>query len=293
MRIFVTGASGWVGAELVSQLLDRGHEVLGLARSDTAAQVVAGLGAEVLRGSLEEPALLAEAAARCDGVAHLAFDHDFSRYDEANALDRAAIAAMGEAMAGTAKALVVASGLTETPGRLSTEADPPIPGFPRTPASDLTLELAERGVRSCVLRLPPTVHGPGDHGFMAWIAAVAREQGQALYPGDGGNHWAAVHRQDAGLLCALALESVEPGTVLQASGEEAITTKAIAEALGARFGVPAISVSPEECLERLGFVGMVFGRDVGASSAITQQLLGWNPTGPGLLEDIASGCYDA
>lgn len=292
MRVFVTGASGWIGSALVPRLIGNGHQVVGLARSDASAEALRSAGAGVHRGSLEDLESLREGASRSDGVIHLAFIHDFTQYEAANQADRDAITAMGAALAGSDRPLVVASGVATTAtGRPSTETDPPLPDFPRSPASTMTLDLAEKGVRSSVVRLPPTVHGEGDEGFIAMLVGIARERSVSGFVGEGSNVWPAVHRSDAVRVFGAALESAPAGSVWHAVGEEGVPTRAIAEVIARHLGVDAVSIPPSEAGEHFGWIGTIWALDLPTSSALTQQHLGWRPTGPGLLEDLEAGHY--
>jgi nucleoside-diphosphate-sugar epimerase len=292
MRVFVTGASGWVGSALVPDLIAGGHEVVGLARSDASAEVLAAGGAEVHRGSLEDLDSLRRGAAAADGVVHLAFIHDFTQYEAANEADRRAIETMGTALEGSGRPFVIASGVATTAhGRPATEEDPPMPDFPRSQASDLTLAFAERGVRSSVVRLPPTTHGRGDNGFVRTLVQIAREKGVSGYVGDGSNVWPAVHRSDAARLFQLALEQAPAGTTWHAVAEQGIATRTIAEVIGRHLDVPTISIAPDHAMDHFGWLGLVWSSDVPTSSALTQERLGWRPTCPGLLDDLEDGHY--
>jgi nucleoside-diphosphate-sugar epimerase len=293
MRVFVTGASGWIGSAVVPELLGAGHKVLGLARSDAAADSVAALGADVHRGGLDDPESLRAGAAAAEGVVHLAYHHDFSQIAEAAATDLRAVEALGAALEGTERPLVVASGtLGLASGRVGTERDRPDPSaHPRIAGARATLALAERGVRSSVVRFAPTVHGAGDHGFVAALVAIAREKGVSGYVGDGANRWPAVHRRDAARLVRLAVDHAPPGSVLHAVAEEGVPTRTIAEAIGRGLGVPAVSVPAERAAEHFGWLGRFFAADCPASNELTRELLGWRPTGPGLVADLAEGHY--
>jgi nucleoside-diphosphate-sugar epimerase len=293
MRVFVTGASGWIGSAAVPELLEAGHQVLGLARSDASAAAVAALGAEVHRGGLDDPDSLRAGAAASDGVVHLAYFHDFSRMEEAARMDLRAIEAIGAALEGTDRPLVIASGtLGFTPGQVLTERDAPDPGaHPRIANAEAVLALAARGVRSSVVRFAPTVHGPGDHGFVATLVDIARRQGVAGYIDEGANRWPAVHRLDAGALVRLAVDGAPAGSVLHAVAEEGVTGRAIAEAIGHGLDVPVVSVPAARAAEHFGWIGRFFGADCPAANDLTRELLGWEPTHEGLLEDLARGRY--
>ena len=295
MRVFVTGASGWIGSAVTRELLAHDHEVVGLARSEESAAAIAAAGATPLRGSLDDPAGLARAAGEADGVIHLAFKHDFSDFAGAGRSEHLATTAMLEALAGSERPFLLASGLaTGVTGRAATEDDPsPFHGIDsmRGGSENLALDHASRGVRPVALRFSPTVHGTHDHGFTARLTEVARERGFAAYIGDGSTRWAAVHRDDAARMTRLALEKAPAGARVHAVAEEGIASRDIATAIGDFLGLPTRSVSPEDAPEHFGWIAHFFGMDVAASSARTRELLSWAPTGPGLLEDIAAGAY--
>lgn len=300
MRLFVTGASGWIGSAVVGELLANGHQVLGLARSDASADAIAAAGAEVQRGEVTDLDVLGDAAAECDGVVHLAFRHDVAfagDFDTAVASDHAAIEAIGDALAGTGKPLAIASGLAGLrSGQIATEDDRPEPtpgAGGRVVNEQIALALAERGVRSMSVRFAPTVHGAGDHGFIARIVAADREHGAAAYVGDGGNRWPAVHVTDAARLVRLGVEHAPAGSVLHAAGEEGVEFRQIAEAIGRRLQLPATSLPAERAGEHFGFLGAFVSLDAPASSTRTRELLGWEPTGPELIADIGAGAYDS
>jgi nucleoside-diphosphate-sugar epimerase len=300
MRVFVTGASGWIGRAVVPELLAAGHAVTGLARSDASAAAVAAAGADVVRGGLDDLDLLRSTAAACDGVIHLAFKHDeaFSGGFQAAAdADLRAIETFGAALEGSGRPLVIASGLAGHPsGRLVTEDDVPDPGAvagPRIRSELAALALADRGVRSASVRLAPSVHGTGDHGFVATLVEIAGAQGVSGFIGEGANTWPAVHRDDAARLFRLALESAPAGSVLHGVGEEGVPTRAIAEAIGRQLGVAAASIAPDAAAEHFGWMATFFAIDVRASSARTRELLGWEPAGPGLIADLDAGAYAA
>jgi nucleoside-diphosphate-sugar epimerase len=294
MRILVTGASGWIGSASVTELISAGHHVLGLARNDESAARIAKLGAEVVRGSLDDLASLREAAALAEGVVHLGYNHDFSQMAAAAQTDRAAIDAFADVLQGTGGPLLIASGtLGLAPGRVGTEADLPSAGVhPRVANAAYTLGLANRGIRSMVVRFAPTVHGAGgDHGFVAVLARIAREKHLSGYIGEGRNRWPTVNRLDAGKLVQLALEKATPGSVLHAVAEEGVATRDIATALGQFLDVPVESIPADRAQAHFDWLGMFFGADAPASSARTRALLGWEPSHDTLLEDIAAGHY--
>jgi nucleoside-diphosphate-sugar epimerase len=292
MRVFVTGATGWVGSVVVNELLGAGHQVLGLSRSEEKASRLAAQGADVLRGTLDDLDRLAEAASSAEAVIHLAFNHDFSQLAENCEQERRAIAAMGEALVGTDKPILVSSGLAFlAPGRVATEADmPPLAEktFPRKNEA-AAAALAERGVRVGVVRLATTVHGIGDQMFMKLLARLARDKGVSAYIGDGANRWPAVHVSDAGRLYRLALEAGAPARVYHASAEEGIAFRAIAEAIGRALDLP---VEPRP-REHFGWFADFAAADARASSVRTRELTGWAPTGPTLLADLAQPAYFA
>jgi nucleoside-diphosphate-sugar epimerase len=299
MRVFVTGASGWIGSAVVAELLANGHQALGLARSEDSAEAIAAVGAEVRRGEVTDLDVLRDAAAESDAVVHLAFRHDIAfsgDFDTAVASDHAAIETFGEALAGTGKPLAIASGLAGLrPGQVATEEDrpEPTPGpGGRVNNERLALSLAERGVGSMSVRFAPTVHGTRDHGFIARIVAADRQHGTAAYVGDGANRWSAVHVSDAARLVRLGVEGAPAGSVLHAAGDEGVAFRNIAEAIGRHFGMPTSSVSAEQADEQFGFLGRFIALDMPASSACTRELLGWKPTGAGLIADIDAGAYD-
>jgi nucleoside-diphosphate-sugar epimerase len=294
MRILVTGASGWIGSASVTELIAAGHHVLGLARTDEAAAKVKRLGAEVVRGSLDDVNGLRAAAARAEGVVHLGYNHDFSQMDAAAQTDRAAIETFAQVLEGSGGPLLVASGtLGLVTGAVGTERDMPNPAVhPRVANSGYTLGLGERGVRAMVVRFAPTVHGSGgDHGFVAVLARIAREKRVSAYIGEGLNRWPAVHRLDAGKLVQLAIDQARPGSVLHAVDEEGVPARDIAAEIGKFLKLPVATVAAERAAEHFGWLGMFFGADAPASSALTRSLLGWEPKQPTLLEDIAAGHY--
>jgi nucleoside-diphosphate-sugar epimerase len=294
MRILVTGASGWIGSASVKELISAGHHVLGLARNDESAARIARLGAEVVRGSLDDIASLRSAATLAEGVVHLGYNHDFSQMAAAAQMDRAAIDTFADVLQGTGGPLLIASGtLGLAPGRVGTEADMPSAGVhPRLANAAYTVGLADRGIRSMVVRFAPTVHGAdGDHGFVAVLARIAREKRMSGYIGGGQNRWPAVNRLDAGKLVQLAIDKAVPGSVLHAVAEEGVATHDIATALGQFLDVPVESIPVERAQAHFDWLGMFFGADAPASSAHTRSQLGWEPAHASLLEDIAAGHY--
>jgi nucleoside-diphosphate-sugar epimerase len=292
MRVFVTGATGFIGSAIVRDLLDAGHQVLGLARSDAAAASLAAAGAEVHRGSLEDFESLAAGARACGGVIHTAFIHDFSNYAPAAEKDRRAIQTLGTALAGSDRPFVVTSGtlLVERQGPLATEEEAPNPRFPRK-SEEAALAVAARGVRVAVLRLPPSVHGDGDHGFVPALIAVARQKGVSAYVGDGFNRWPAVHRLDAAHLYRLVLEKGSAGANYHGVADEGVPFRDIAGVIGRRLNVPVVARSPQEAAEHFGWLAHFVGIDCPAASAQTQERLGWRPTQPGLIPDLDRPSY--
>lgn len=291
MRIFITGATGWVGSAVVEDLVDAGHEVMGLARSDAKAATLAATGARILRGTLDDLDALHGAASAADAVIHTAFNHDFSRFAENAEQDRRAIEILGSALEGSDRPLLVTSGVALlAPGRLATEADvlPSDPSFPRR-SEAAAVGLAERGVRAATIRLSPSVHGIGDHGFIPILIALARETGVAAYIGDGLNRWPGVHRLDAARVYRLALERGVTEPAYHAVADEGVPFRQIAEVIGHRLGLPVESRGAEH----FGWFGRFAGMDMPASSQRTRSLLGWEPTGPDLLTDIDQPGYYA
>lgn len=292
MRVFATGASGFIGSAVVPELIGAGHEVVGLARSDAAAATLAAAGATVRRGDLTDLDALRAGAAESDGVIHLAFVHDFSAYGDSLAIDLAAIGALTGELEGSDRPFVGTSGtLGLAAGRLATEDDHGTPGAGRADAEQLALGSAARGVRASVIRLAPTVHDVGDHGFIATLIGIARATGVSGYIGDGSNHWPAVHRQDAARLYRLALEGAAAGTILHGVGEEGIAIRTIADLIGERLGLPVTSIDPADAGAHFGWLAGFLGADVPTSSARTRTLLGWEPIHRGLLEDLEHGDY--
>jgi nucleoside-diphosphate-sugar epimerase len=292
MRVFVTGATGGVGSAVVPELLGAGHEVLALARSDASARAAAAMGADVLRGDLDDPESLRTGAKDADGVVHLAFLH-FDDFERAVAQEAVAVETFGTALAGSGKPFVMASGTPPIPGRASTERDSaPTEGLigGRSRNAQAALELAAQGVRSAVVRLPRSVHRAGGPcGFASLLVEAARRTGVSGYVGDGAQRWPAVHVLDAALLFRLVLERAEPGTVAHAVGDEGDPMRALAEAIGRQLDLPVASVPAEH----FGFLGAIFALDQPSSSELTRERFGWQPTHPSLLEDLEAGNYPA
>lgn len=297
MRVFVTGASGWIGSATVDELLASGHEVTGLARSAASAAALQAKGAHVRRGDLDDLASIRAGAQEAEAVIHLANKHDWSNPAASSSAERAAIQAIGDALAGTGHPFLFASGIAGlTRGKPASEDDPsPFhgPDSPRGGSENLALGFADRGVHPVSLRFAPTVHGTGDHGFIAMIAAVAREKGVSGYPAGGTSRWAAVHRSDAGRLVALGVQKAPASARLHAVAEEGIPVRDIAEAIGNALGLPVASIAAEDVQGHFGFIGTFFSMDMAATSTVTRELLGWAPAGPTLIEDIGAGAYSA
>jgi nucleoside-diphosphate-sugar epimerase len=297
MRVFVTGGTGQTGPTVVAELVAAGHTVIGLARSDTAAARLEAAGATPHRGSVEDLDSLRRGAENADGVLHMAYGGDYADPDDLIRRDRAAIEALGQALAGSGKPFVSTSGtLVTRAGRVSTEQDAPDPDSAaafRIPSEQACLDFADRGVRSSVVRLAPTVHGPGDHGFIPALVAAARRAGVSAYIGDGANRWPAIHRSDAASLFRLALEKAPAGAVLHGAGESAVTIRSVAEQIARTLGIPTASLTPQQAADHLGnpFLARFFALDVPVSSDHTRALLGWAPKHATLLEDLATGDY--
>lgn len=291
MRVFVTGATGWIGTAVLKELRGAGHSVLGMAHSDAGADKLKAQGVEVHRGDIRDPSCLVEAVRATDATIHLAFHMDFSDFPKINQIDRDAIGAMLDAMAGTDKPFVGTNGtlVVSNPGKVALETDASPASSPlavRLQAERLVVDAAKRGVRSSVIRLAPTVHGAGDKGFIAMLINLAREKKAAAYIDDGNHHWPAVHRDDAARLYRLAVESAPPGTVLHGTAEEGITMRAIAESISKGTGLPMKSVPSAEAGAHFGWMSMVVGLDNRASNKATRELLGWKPDQPHLLDDM-------
>jgi nucleoside-diphosphate-sugar epimerase len=305
MRVFVTGASGWIGSAVVPELIAAGHQVIGLARSDASAAALEDAGAEVHRGDLDDLDGLRNATVGSDGVIHLAFRHDLSfagDFEGAAVVDRRAIETFGDALAGSDRPLVIASGAVGlAPGRIATENDghgtdsdaaAQNPGVrARHANAELTLSFAARRIRSSIVRLAPTVHGEGDNGFMPIIVGIARDRGLAAYIGDGTNRWPAVHRLDAAHLFRLAVETAPAGSTLHAIADEGVPMRDIAEVIGRHLHVPTAALTPAEATEHFGFLANFLAVDSPVSSALTRERIDWQPTQPGLLDDLDQGHY--
>lgn len=292
MKVFVTGASGFIGTPVVQQLINAGHQVLGLARSDASAKLLTDAGAGVHRGTLEDIESLRRGAAAADAVIHLAFIHDFSKFAENCETDRRVIEALGDTLAGTNRPLIVSSGIgPRANGLPATEDTPPVhnPRMPRVSEETALAQMA-KGVRVSVVRLPQ-VHDPLKQGLVPWLIATAREKGVSAYIGEGQNRWAAAHVSDVAPLYRLVLEKGKAGVCYHAVGEEGVTLRAIAESIGRVLKVPVVSKSGEEAAAHFGWIAGFAGVNMPASSALTQQWLGWHPTGPGLIEDLDKGQF--
>jgi nucleoside-diphosphate-sugar epimerase len=291
MRVFLTGATGFIGSAIVRELIDAGHQVLGLARSDAGAKSLIAAGAQVHRGALEDIESLRKGAAAADGVIHTAFIHDFNNYAPAAEADRRAIETLGTELAGSDRPFVVTSGtlLLQRRGPLVTEEDIANPNFPRK--SEDALALLSRGVHIVMVRLPPSVHGDGDHGFVPALINIARQKGVSAYIGDGLNRWPAVHRLDAAHLYRLALEKGYAGARYHGIADEGVPVRDIAAVIGRRLNLPLVAKSPEEAAAHFGWIGHFFAIDSPASSAQTRKQLGWKPTHSSLIADIDGPGY--
>ncbi|QWU13779.1 Nucleoside-diphosphate-sugar epimerase [Paenibacillus sophorae] len=296
MRVFVTGATGFIGSAVVRELINAGHQVVGLARSDKAAAALTAAGAAVHRGGLDDPGSLRSGAAAADGVIHLAFKHDFSDYAGAVTADLLAVETIGAALEGSGKPFVITSGtlilsLLLPPGQFGTEETVAGAELPRGGSESVVMALAERGVRTSVVRLSPSVHGEGDKGFVPRLIAIARDKGVSAYIGDGSNRWPAVHRLDAARLFRLALEAAPAGSRLHGVGDECVTFRDIAGVIGRHLSLPVVSISSEEADAHFGFLGAIAALDNPTSSALTQERLGWRPVHPTLISDLEEGHY--
>jgi nucleoside-diphosphate-sugar epimerase len=292
MRVFVTGATGFVGSAIVSELIAAGHTVLGLARNDANAKLLTAAGAEVHHGSLEDLDSLRSGAAQSDAVIHTAFIRDFNNFAAASQTDMRAIETMGAGLAGSNRPFVATSGVLflQRKGPLGTEEDATIPGLPRQ-SEETALAMVSRGVKASVIRLGASVHGQGDHAFVPELIRIAREKGVSAYIGDGLNRWPAVHRLDAAALYRLAVEKGSAGARYHGIAEEGVALREIAEVIGRRLDLPVVSKSPDEAAAHFGWIARFLGIDGASSSALTQKQLGWRPTQPGLIADLDSENY--
>jgi nucleoside-diphosphate-sugar epimerase len=291
MRIFVTGATGFIGSAVVAELLAAGHHVTGLARSDNAADMLAAAGAEAHRGALDDLDSLTRGAAASDGVVHLAFIHDFSRYAANGEVDLRAVEALGAALAGSGRPLVITSATTvvvpkQGPASEDDAGNPASTSMPRVGSEEAIIRLASKGVRASVVRLPPSVHGDGDRAFVPALIAIARAKGVSAYMGDGADRWPAVHLRDAARLFRLAVEKAPAGSRLHGVGEEGVPVRAIADVIGRRLNIPVVAKSPEDAAVHFGWLAGFLSTDCPASSAKTRQLLDWHPGEQGLVADL-------
>jgi nucleoside-diphosphate-sugar epimerase len=295
MRVFVTGATGFIGSAVVAELIDSGHDVVGLARSDQAAAALTSAGAEVHRGALDDLDALRRGATGADGVIHTAYIHDFSRMEHAAQTDRRAIETLGAALEGSGRPLVITTGTAlVNPGQVATEedmVDPRSARHARLSTEHVAIGFAARGVRTVVVRPGASVHGEGDHGFVPVLIDIARAKGVSAYIGDGSNRWPAVHRLDAARLYRLGLEKAPARSVLHAIADEGVPTREIAEVIGRHLDLPVVSIAPEDAAEHFGWIGAFFALDAPASSALTRERMGWQPTHAGLIADLEEGHY--
>lgn len=291
MRVFITGASGWIGSALTAELIAAGHEVTGLARSEASAEKITSAGGTAVRGDMQDHDLIVAEAMEADAVAHLAFTLDFAEFDATVDNEVELIGKIGTALEGTGKAVIAASGTPILFGQVATEEDvldPAGPAGPRARTASAVLALSAKGIRSALVRMPRSVHGRGDrNGLIAALVGLDRQLGTAAYVGDGQNRWPAVHISDAARLVFLALESAPAGSVLHAVGEEGVPMRQVADVIAARTGLPAAAVDPEQ----LGVFGALLGGNQPASAVTTRQLLSWEPSGPTLIEDLEAGYY--
>ena len=290
MKVFVTGASGWVGSAVTAELLLSGHEVVGLARSDESAAKIEAAGATVQPGDITDLDSLRAGADGVDGIIHTAFIHDFSAHEAAAAVDFEAVKLFGDLLEGSGKPIVIASGLLGAGYTEDVRPDPSTSWSPRVQTELTLLEFAERGIRSSAIRLAPTVHGQGDHGFIAALVGMDRAHGTSGYVGDGTGSWPAVHRFDAAHLFCLALENAPAGTAWHAVAED-VSLKTVAEVIGRKLDLPVVSVPEDDAMDRFQWLGRFLGISVKASSALTREKLGWTPTHPTLLDDLEAGYY--
>jgi nucleoside-diphosphate-sugar epimerase len=296
MRVFVTGANGFIGSAVVRELIDAGHEAIGLARSEAAAKAITSAGAQVHRGNLEDLGSLRAGAAASDGVIHTGFNHDFTRFKENCEIDRRAIEALGSPLSGSNRPLIVASGVgLLPPGRLATEQSVPSPASPnpRIASEEASRAIADRGVRVSVVRLAPSVHGDGDHGFVPLLIGIARQKQKSMFVGEGINRWPAVHRLDAARVFRLAVEKAAEAAYYHAVAEEGIQFRELAQVIGRRLNVPVASVSEADKANHFGWFTHFAELDIPASSEQTRRALDWHPTQPGLLADIDRPIYFA